>query len=98
MWAGIAVLTLMALFPPWLVNTAGEWKYAGHCFIGTGPTEAHQQTTTSNGVMIKQETFHRPYACRRIDGVRFAVEVLPVIVITAGLLVTLRKDTNVAAR
>ena len=107
MWVGVVLITLMAFFPPWVGSesppSAGDAQFIGWNFAlgqpkyrSNRPQSSKTYATGPDGQkVLTSERTHYPritYLNSRIDYGRFLLQVVPVLLITVGAILTVRKE------
>ena len=102
LWIAIFLITLMALFPPWLGAKRNEnEKFIGFHFIFSQPKYKVHHGVSYRMINGKKEVInpkahnsHHNYINSRIDLNRCLIQVIPLILIASGLMFTW-KDKNI---
>ena len=102
LWIAIILITLMAIFPPWVGTKRNESeKFIGFHFIFSQPRykvhhAASYRIVNGNRESINPKAYdsHHDYINSRIDLNRFLLQVIPFILIAGGLMYTW-KDKNI---
>jgi len=98
LWIAIILITLMAIFPPWLGTKRNESeKFIGFHFILSQPRyKVHHGVSYRivNGNNPKAYDSHHDYINSRIDLNRLLIQAIPFILIAGGLMYTW-KDKNI---
>ena len=101
LWAGVILITLMAVFPPWIGRKTdrGE-KFIGFHFVFSQPKYRqlnHQRSyRIINGQRVNDKSYYSRYEYQnsRIDLGRFVMQIIPVVLICGGLICTYRDKKN----
>jgi len=101
LWIAIILITLMAIFPPWLGAEANESEgFIGFHFIFSQPKYKVHHGASYRIVDGKKEVVnpkaynsHHYYINSRIDLSRFLIQVIPLILIAGGLIYTWKEKS-----
>jgi len=96
LWTAIIIITIMAIFPPWIGAKKNEnEKFIGFHFIFSQPRYKVHHGVSYRVINGKQEVINpKPYNSyhhyinSRIDLSRCLIQVIPVVLIAGGLMYT----------
>jgi len=101
LWVGVILITLMAIFPPWLGRKRNESeKFIGFHFVFIQPKYRQLNHPSSyriiNGQRVNDKSYYSRYEYQnsRIDLGRFVMQIIPVVLICGGLICTYRDKEN----